>query len=151
MYHQRLKSLDQTPARDHDSVFKWIWANKPLDDGEFDWIFHPDDFVSMIPPRRNRFESFIQSHIDSQPNSFLKVCLSVLYTIIPFPWLVPSLIIYFPTEILQCWKAGTWVTRPITRVLFHGTDQNRRPASRCFHCCTSPLYSCYSFSLDLDE
>lgn len=68
-----LKSLSHTPARDHESVFKWLWANKPLDEHEFDWIFRPEDFVSLVPPRRNRFESFILRHLDASPNSCFKV------------------------------------------------------------------------------
>ncbi|KAF8852360.1 hypothetical protein BDZ45DRAFT_730216 [Acephala macrosclerotiorum] len=67
-----IKSFSHTPARDHDSVFKWIWANQPLDPSEDGWIFHPDDFVSLVPPRRNRFESFILSHLDGWPNSCFK-------------------------------------------------------------------------------
>lgn len=69
--HQRLKSLDPTPNRDHDSVFRWIWQNQPLDKGEYDWIFHPGDFVSMVSPQRNRFEASIRRCLHSS-NSFFK-------------------------------------------------------------------------------
>lgn len=71
--HQRLKNLDQTPERDHDNVFKWIWKHKPLDTGEYDWIFYPDDFVSVVPAQTNRFEDLVRRHIDAWPNSWLKV------------------------------------------------------------------------------
>ena len=71
--------MDKTPAKDHNSVFQWIWANKPLDDNEFDWIFYPEDFVSMVPPRQNRFEDFIRNHLDAQPKSYFKVCLLLIH------------------------------------------------------------------------
>lgn len=70
--YQRLKSLDQTPPRDHDSVFKWLWRWKPLDTPEFAWINHPEDFVSLVPPRRNGFENFILRHLDNSPRSALR-------------------------------------------------------------------------------
>lgn len=73
-----IKSMSRTPRRDHDSVFKWLWANKPLDDNEFDWIFHPEDFVSLIPPRQNHFESFILSHLDGGSDSCFKVRMSFI-------------------------------------------------------------------------
>jgi hypothetical protein len=63
--HHRLKSMDATPHTDHHSVFKWIWQKKPLDNGEFNWIFHPGDFVSMISPRKNRFENSIRRYLHS--------------------------------------------------------------------------------------
>jgi hypothetical protein len=65
--------MSPTPTRDHDSVFKWLWAQKPLDDEEFDWIFHHDDFVSLTPTRQSRFETFIVNHLDGWPNSCFKV------------------------------------------------------------------------------
>ncbi len=71
----RLKSLDPTPQRDHDSVFKWIWANKPLDKHEYDWIFHHQDFVSLARPRRSSIETFIQEHLQARPKSLFKVYL----------------------------------------------------------------------------
>lgn len=70
--NHRLKSLDPTPQRDHDSVFKWIWANKPLDQHEYDWIFHHQDFVSLARPRRSSFETFIQEHLQARPKSLFK-------------------------------------------------------------------------------
>ncbi|KAH8795027.1 hypothetical protein F5882DRAFT_40412 [Hyaloscypha sp. PMI_1271] len=70
--YQKLKSLDQTPARDHDSVFKWLWTWKPLDTPEFAWIFHPQDFVSLVPPRQSGLENFILRYLDNWPRSYLK-------------------------------------------------------------------------------
>ncbi|KAH8779482.1 hypothetical protein F5882DRAFT_148706 [Hyaloscypha sp. PMI_1271] len=70
--HHRLKSLDATPNSDHHSVFKWIWQNQPLDMGEYNWIFHPGDFVSMVSPRRNQFENSIRRYLHNFSNSPVK-------------------------------------------------------------------------------
>jgi hypothetical protein len=78
--HQRLKNLDQTPRGDHDNLFRWFWQNKPLANGEFDWIFYPKDCVSLLCPRRNRFENVIVEHLAKWPNSFLQVCLLQFYS-----------------------------------------------------------------------
>ncbi|KAE8444163.1 hypothetical protein EG329_000851 [Mollisiaceae sp. DMI_Dod_QoI] len=69
-YH-RLKSLESTPISDYQSVLNWIWQNQPIDMGEYNWIFHPGDFVSMVSPRRNRFENSIRHYLHSS-NSFVK-------------------------------------------------------------------------------
>lgn len=71
--YQRLNSLDQTPPRDHDSVFRWLWKWKPLDTPEFAWINRPGDFVSLVPPRRSGLENFILRYLDNWPQSYLKV------------------------------------------------------------------------------
>jgi len=71
--HHRLKNLDQTPRGDHDSLFRWLWRHKPLANGEFDWIFYPRDCVSLLSPRRNRFEKAIVEHLEKWPSSFLQV------------------------------------------------------------------------------
>ncbi|KAH8663439.1 hypothetical protein BGZ60DRAFT_529714 [Tricladium varicosporioides] len=70
-----IKSMNPTPTRDHDSLFKWIFANKPLDELEYDWIWDFNDFVSLTPPRKNRFERFILSHLDERPDSWFKACM----------------------------------------------------------------------------
>ena len=45
----QLRALQRTPNRDHATVFKWLWSYKPVDQGEDNWIYHPDDFVSVKP------------------------------------------------------------------------------------------------------
>jgi hypothetical protein len=73
LQYQKVKNLPQTPDRDHNSVFRWLWKIQPVDLGEYDWIFHPEDFVSLVTPRRNSFEDFIRSNIELRPISWLKV------------------------------------------------------------------------------
>jgi hypothetical protein len=46
-----------------------------VDEGEYDWIYLAKDFVSLVSPDRNQFESFVRSHIDCRPISWLKVSL----------------------------------------------------------------------------
>jgi len=72
---KEMKSMSPAPARDHDSVFKYMYANKPLGEGEGDWIFHYKDFVSLVPPRRSYFEQVILRHLDGWPNTIFKVCI----------------------------------------------------------------------------
>ncbi|PVH76149.1 hypothetical protein DL98DRAFT_592485 [Cadophora sp. DSE1049] len=67
-----IKSMSPAPVRDHDSVFKYLFANKPLGEGEGDWIFHHKDFVSLVPPRRSYFEQLILRHLDGWPNTIFK-------------------------------------------------------------------------------
>jgi hypothetical protein len=43
----QLRALQRTPNRDHATVFNWLWLYKPVNQGEYDWIYHPDDFVSV--------------------------------------------------------------------------------------------------------
>lgn len=84
LYHHQLKSLDPTPNGDHHSVFKWILQNQPLDIGEYNWIFHPGDFISMVSPQRNRFENSIRHFLHSS-NSSLKasnLSLSLIYPLL---------------------------------------------------------------------
>ncbi|KAH6716250.1 hypothetical protein BKA61DRAFT_340423 [Leptodontidium sp. MPI-SDFR-AT-0119] len=69
---KKIKSLSAAPKRDHDSLFKWIFTNKPLGKGEGDWIFHHKDFASLVPPRRNFFEQTILRHLDGWPNTIFK-------------------------------------------------------------------------------
>src|SRR5258708_4471549 len=104
--HQRLKSLDPTPNSDHQSVFQWIWQNQPLDMGEYNWIFHPGDFVSMVCPRRNRFENSIRRYLHSS-NSSLKVRdLSVSLIYPPSIANRPNTNVLTSTELIQISKSG---------------------------------------------
>jgi hypothetical protein len=60
LFHdQKLRASSRPSKADHLSVFHWILKKKPLGTGQYDWIYHPDDFVqqSQIP----RFESSIVS------------------------------------------------------------------------------------------
>ena len=72
---QRLKSLDKTPPRDHDSVLKSIWKDKPLDTHGFDWIFHLEDFVSLGRPSRSSLKNFIRKYLGTGTEFLFTVCL----------------------------------------------------------------------------
>jgi len=45
----QLRALQRTPNRDHATVFNWLWKYKPVGRGEYNWIYHPNDFVSVNP------------------------------------------------------------------------------------------------------
>jgi hypothetical protein len=152
--------LSHTPARDHDSVFKWIWSNQPLDAGEDDWIFHADDFVSLVPPRGNRFESFILSHLDGWPNSWFKVRIPT-----PFQPSTPSL--HNHTHLLQQNRNLTNLKPPTEnipnqqttlpnprlsrKILLQSPHQHSRATHRCVLRSNHPLHSCHSLFLDVNE
>jgi hypothetical protein len=142
-YH-RLKSLDQTPPRDHDSVFKWLWRWKPLDSPEFAWINHPEDFVSLVPPRRSGFENFILRHLDNWPRSAFTVRISLYKstnTDQPPPLLV----------LLHTRRAAAPNTRLISSLLLHITHHHLRSPHGRFLRCTSPLHPRNSVLVDFDE
>lgn len=58
-----LKSLGPPPERNHYSYFNWIWRNKPLSKGYYDYIYHASDFVSLSGSRSSYFEELIRRHI----------------------------------------------------------------------------------------
>lgn len=43
----QLSEMQRAPPHDHWSVFSWIHNIKPLADGQYNWIFHHYDFVSL--------------------------------------------------------------------------------------------------------
>jgi hypothetical protein len=51
----QLRALQRTPKRHHATVFNWLCHLKPVDNGECDWIYHPDDFVSVEPTSEGRW------------------------------------------------------------------------------------------------
>ncbi|TVY81165.1 hypothetical protein LSUE1_G007072 [Lachnellula suecica] len=72
LQHQQVKSLAPTPTRDHESVFRWFWKHQPVDLEEYSYLLQPDDFVTLVPAKRNRFEEFIRGNIELRPISWLK-------------------------------------------------------------------------------
>ncbi|KAH8799915.1 hypothetical protein F5882DRAFT_514544 [Hyaloscypha sp. PMI_1271] len=58
-----LKSLGPPLERNHRSYFNWIWRNKPLSKGYYDYIYHASDFVSLSGSRSNYFEELVRRHI----------------------------------------------------------------------------------------
>jgi hypothetical protein len=84
--HVEIRNLCKPTQRDYRSLYNWIFNEKPLKAGYYDFIKHEDDFV--IPRKRsgqgdisataNQFEKFIRSYaIYWFP--FLKVCGRRLY------------------------------------------------------------------------
>jgi hypothetical protein len=69
----KLRALDPTPPRDFKHVFSWIYGRKPLDRGEYDFILHPNDFVSSDKGSSNPFERLVESCLSRWPNMRLKV------------------------------------------------------------------------------
>jgi hypothetical protein len=68
-----LRELDRAPSRDWQHVFRWLYDRKPLDDGEYDFILHRDDFVSSGKGPQNPFERLIESCLSRWPNASFRV------------------------------------------------------------------------------
>lgn len=69
----KLRELDRTPSHDWQHVFRWLYDRKPLDDGEYDFILHRDDFVSSGRGSQNPFERLIESYLSRWPNARFRV------------------------------------------------------------------------------
>ncbi len=144
--YQRLKSLDQTPPRDHDSVFKWLWRWKPLDSPEFAWINHPEDFVSLVPPRQNGFENFILRYLDSWPRSYLRVRISLT------PVRINKHVLTMARSVpLQTPHAAAPNARLRSSLLLHIPHHYLRSPDGCVLRCTSPFHSRNFVFVDFHE
>ena len=71
--HATISRLGQARQSDHQSVSNWLWNNKPLSEGEDDFILHAEDMVSVIG-HKSRFEDWIVSYLGHFPGSNVKVC-----------------------------------------------------------------------------
>ncbi|KAE9365460.1 hypothetical protein N431DRAFT_353909, partial [Stipitochalara longipes BDJ] len=56
----QIRALKKTPRRDHRKLFNWIWRLKPVDKGEYDWIYHANDFVSLEPDTDGQWAEVFQ-------------------------------------------------------------------------------------------
>lgn len=67
----KLRALAPTSKRDFMHVFHWIWDRKPLDKGEYNFIFHRDDFVSIanLTQDADVFDDFVKSCLSQWPSS----------------------------------------------------------------------------------
>jgi hypothetical protein len=68
-----LRALATAPVHDHLNVFNWIYAEKPLDTGHYDFIYHQDDFVSLPNRPQEGFDNFIKEFLDRSPGSRVQV------------------------------------------------------------------------------
>jgi hypothetical protein len=88
--YSQIRAFGKTSQRDHQGLFNWIWTNKPLAIGYYDFIFHEDDFVSVpkcseqggMLERGTYLEDKIRSHVTHYPKSPLKV--SYLFAFVQF-------------------------------------------------------------------
>ena len=69
----RIKKLEETSKEDHMSVFRWIWQLKPLLLNEFNWIYHHEDFVTLIKSESNAFEDLLWRNSTSIYGKIFKV------------------------------------------------------------------------------
>ncbi|CZR54213.1 uncharacterized protein PAC_04096 [Phialocephala subalpina] len=65
----QLRSLTPAPVREYIKVFDWIYGVKPVDIGQYDFIYHRGDFVCSAKREKNVFDDFIKSCVSRWPNS----------------------------------------------------------------------------------
>jgi hypothetical protein len=74
-----LRALGKCPPRNTKALFTWIWNRKPfaIAAGKSDFIFYPDDFVSLAGQSQNdrQFENFIESFLEKRYHPWIKVWL----------------------------------------------------------------------------
>jgi hypothetical protein len=72
-----LRALGKCPQRNIKALFTWTWNRKPfgVEAGKSDFIFHPEDFVSLAGQTQNDrpFHDFIESYLDNNPDHWIKV------------------------------------------------------------------------------
>ncbi|PQE07213.1 Peptidase C14 caspase domain protein [Rutstroemia sp. NJR-2017a BVV2] len=61
-----LRTRGRAPSHQYQYLFRWVWDNKPLGEGIYDFIFHAEDFVSTAD-NDNSFEDFIEANLADLP------------------------------------------------------------------------------------
>lgn len=51
------------------SLFNWIWGWKPLDEGQYDFLYHRDDFISLTASTNDPFDEVIETSLNHWPKS----------------------------------------------------------------------------------
>ncbi|TVY83149.1 hypothetical protein LSUE1_G002655 [Lachnellula suecica] len=70
--YTQTQALGKPPQRNHLSVWHWIYSNPQFDQGYYDFMLHPEDFLSTRPRESNYFEEMIQDLVFRNPNSIIK-------------------------------------------------------------------------------
>ncbi|KAK0110099.1 hypothetical protein ONS95_002755 [Cadophora gregata] len=98
--HAKMQALGRTPKRVHKVLYNWIWQNKPLAPGYWDFIMHQDDFLSINGHGSNYFETFLQDRLNSWPWSFLK---PYLVTATEREKTTDTQVTYYSATLLKIW------------------------------------------------
>ena len=74
LLYSQVRGMGQTSKSDYDHVFHWMHQDMPVDQGQYNFIYHRDDFVSAVPrQRRNAIEALIWKYLTLWPNSWFMV------------------------------------------------------------------------------
>ena len=69
---RNLRALESPKSQHYESLFNWILGYKPLDGGQYDFLFHHDDFVSSMKSNHDsRFDEIIEWILSRWPGSKL--------------------------------------------------------------------------------
>ncbi|CAG8971913.1 hypothetical protein HYALB_00007829 [Hymenoscyphus albidus] len=67
-----LRNLESPRPQHYQSLYNWILGYKPLDGGQYDFLFHKEDFVSsMESNHESRFDEIIEWLLSRWPSSRL--------------------------------------------------------------------------------
>jgi hypothetical protein len=130
-----LRNLGPASEKFHRSVFNWIIGKKPLGQGQYNWIFHAEDFVSLS--RVDRFESWIAY-------SFLEVR-SYRSTTSPLAVLLMS------TENFRIQKLGWENRRSRYNSLFQQSSLGDIETGHRLLCCRHPHHTCLPPFMDTPD
>ncbi|RFU33223.1 hypothetical protein B7463_g3148, partial [Scytalidium lignicola] len=64
-----LRGLKTAPLQHYKSLFNWIWGCKPLDEGQYNFMFDPEDFVSSPANAGNMFDEIIETSLNKWPRT----------------------------------------------------------------------------------
>ncbi|KAH7308779.1 hypothetical protein BKA65DRAFT_519887 [Rhexocercosporidium sp. MPI-PUGE-AT-0058] len=70
--HAQMQALGRPPERVHKALFHWIWQNKPLAAGYWDFIRYEDDFLGIKRDKSSHLEIFIQDRLNTWPWKLMK-------------------------------------------------------------------------------
>jgi hypothetical protein len=76
-----IKALARPSERTHADLHNWMIFNRPLLEGEDDFIYHISDLVSSkrtneySSQQGNRLDDFIRTCLVGKPGSFIDVCI----------------------------------------------------------------------------
>src|SRR4051812_16669564 len=79
--YNQVHALGKPPTRDYESFLNWMMVNKPLKRGYGDFVWHMDDFVSVVghPGGRAKkltfFDHLLGNWLKKHPRSIFKVCI----------------------------------------------------------------------------
>jgi hypothetical protein len=78
--HHSLKSIPKPSKSNYESVLNYVWKNRPLVEGHFDFVFRIEDFVRLgLRPQNDQLHDRLLRWISRWSESPLNVSLFLYY------------------------------------------------------------------------